>query len=97
MSRLRSFIALVTTLMLVLGLAGSPAASATATTAGIVRHGYVADRGDRPIRPVVIDFEEPCEEEIAEAVSRLDQIGDLVDGMVSNGEILDLLQLLGEP
>jgi hypothetical protein len=30
-------------------------------------------------------------------VSRLDEIGDLVDGEVTRGEVLDLLQLLGEP
>jgi hypothetical protein len=29
------------------------------------------------------------------AISRLDEIGDVVDGEVTTGEILDLLQLLG--
>jgi hypothetical protein len=65
--------------------------------ASFVRRGYVAGRDLHAIRPLDIDYEDACEEEIAAAVSRLDEIGDLVDGEVSTGEILDLLQLLGEP
>ncbi len=61
------------------------------------RRGYVAGRDLHAIRPLDIDYEDACEEEIAAAVSRLDEIGDLVDGEVSTGEILDLLQLLDGP
>ena len=64
--------------------------------ASFVRRGYVAGHGVHPVRPLDIDFDGACEEEIAAAVSRLDEIGDLVDGEVTTDEILDLLQLLGE-
>ena len=46
---------------------------------------------------VNIDFEEAFEDAISAAVSRLDEIGDLVDGEVTTDEALNLLQLLGEP
>ena len=46
--------------------------------------------------PLRIDYDDAYEDEISTAVSRLDEIGDSVDGEVSSGEILDLLQLLGE-
>jgi hypothetical protein len=64
--------------------------------ASFVGAGFVANRSPGPIRPVEIDFEDAWEDAIATAVSRLDEIGDVVDGEVSEGEILDLLQLLGE-
>lgn len=65
--------------------------------ASFVRRGYVAGRRDCPIRPLDIEYDFACEDEIAAAVSRLDEIGDLVDGDVTSGEVFDLLQLLGEP
>ncbi|MFD7073105.1 hypothetical protein ACFV9G_02750 [Nocardioides sp. NPDC059952] len=64
--------------------------------ASFVSAGFVANRSPGPIRPVEIDFEEAWEDAISEAVSRLDEIGDVLDGEVSEGELLDLLQLLGE-
>lgn len=64
--------------------------------ASFVRRGYVAGRAEGPIRPLDIAYEEAWEEAIATAVSRLDEIGDVVDGDVTAGEVLDLLQLLGE-
>ncbi len=64
--------------------------------ASFVRRGYVAGRSERPVRPLAIDYDDACEEEIAAVVARLDEIGDVVDGEVSASEILDLLQLLGE-
>jgi hypothetical protein len=67
------------------------------TWASFVRRGYFAGRGKHPVRPLDVDYEEAYEQEIAASVSRLDEIGDLVDGDVSTGEVLELLQLLGEP
>lgn len=64
--------------------------------ASFVRRGYVPSPAEGPIRPLDIAYEEPWEEAIAAAVSRLDEIGDAVDGEVTRGEVLDLLQLLGE-
>jgi hypothetical protein len=65
--------------------------------ASFVRRGYIARSGAGSVRPLDIAYEEAWEDAIAEAVSRLDQIGDVVDGDVTAGEIHDLLQLLGEP
>jgi len=65
--------------------------------ASFVRRGYVANPGGGPIRPLDIAYEDAWEEGIAASVSRLDEIGDVVDGEVTRGEVLDLLQLLGEP
>lgn len=65
--------------------------------ASLMRRGYVADSGQiGPIRPLEIEFEEAWEDGISAAVSRLDEIGDVVDGEVTRGEVLDLLQFLGE-
>lgn len=64
--------------------------------ASFVSAGFVANRSPGPIRPVEIDFEDAWEDAIAEAVSRLDEIGDVVDGEVTSCEIDDLLKLLGE-
>jgi len=65
--------------------------------ASFVRRGYVAGRARHPIRPLDIGYEAAFEDGVARAVSRLDEIGDAVDGVVSTSEILDLLQLLGQP
>lgn len=64
--------------------------------ASFVRRGYVANRARGPVRPLEIAYEEVWEEAISAAVSRLDEIGDVVDGDVARGEVLELLQLLGE-
>jgi hypothetical protein len=64
--------------------------------ASFVRWGHVAGTSG-PIAPLDIDYEDAFEDHIVEAVGRLDQIGDLVDGEVTRGEVLDLLQLLGVP
>jgi hypothetical protein len=65
--------------------------------ASLMRRGYIAGRNENgPIEPLDIDFDAQWEDGISAAVSRLDEIGDIVDGEVADGEILDLLQLLGE-
>lgn len=69
----------------------------TQAWASFIRRGYVAEPGGGPIRPIDIDYEQAYEDDIAETVSRLDEIGDLVDGEVSSDGVLALLQLLGEP
>lgn len=66
--------------------------------ASFMRRGYIEGSAERgPIEPIEIEFEEAWEDAISAAVSRLDEIGDLIDGEVTSGEALDLLQLLGEP
>ena len=65
--------------------------------ASLMRRGYIAGQTGRgPIEPLEIEFDEACEDAISAAVSRLDEIGDAVDGEVTTSEILDFLQLLGE-
>lgn len=63
--------------------------------ASFVTHGYLEGTAGGPIRAIPIDYESAWEDAIVEAVSRLDQIGDLIDGEVSDGDVLDLLMLLG--
>ncbi|WP_284762176.1 hypothetical protein [Arthrobacter sp. efr-133-R2A-63] len=69
----------------------------TQAWASFVRRGYVARSGNGPIRPIEIDFAQADEDGISATVSRLDEIGDAIDGGWSSDEVLVLLQLLGEP
>jgi hypothetical protein len=63
--------------------------------ASFVRRGYVAG-GSGGIRPLHIEYQQAFEDEIVEAIGRLDEIGDIIDGEVSPEEALDLIRLLGE-
>lgn len=66
--------------------------------ASLMRWGFIVRPEVRvPIKPIEIEFDEACEESISEILSRLDELGDVIDGEVTSGEILELLQLLGEP
>ncbi|MGO4860231.1 hypothetical protein [Arthrobacter sp. 2MCAF14] len=65
--------------------------------ASFVRRGYIANQKGGPIQPLNIDYEEVWENPIVEAVSRLDEIGDIIDGEISSDEVRDLIQLLGSP
>lgn len=42
-----------------------------------------------------IDYDPAWEDDIVEVVGRLDEIGDIIDGVVTRGEILNLMQLMG--
>jgi hypothetical protein len=64
--------------------------------ASFVRRGYIAGSTDGPLRPLDIEYEDAWEEAIAATVSRLDEIGDILDGDVQRDEVLDLLQLLAD-
>ena len=64
--------------------------------ASFVRRGYIANRADGPIQPLDIAYEEEWEEGIAATVSRLDELGAAIDGDISMGEMLHLLQLLAD-
>jgi hypothetical protein len=55
--------------------------------ASFMRRGYIeSSAASGPIEPIEIEFEEAWEDAISTAVSRLDEIGDLVDGEVTTGE-----------
>ena len=63
--------------------------------ASLMRFGYRDDaRAPGPVRPVDIDFEQAKEDEIVEAVARLDELGDLVDGELHAPEIDELIAAL---
>lgn len=64
--------------------------------ASLARRGYIAGREAGPIQPLEIEFEDAWEDAISAAISRLDEIGDVIDGEVTSREVLYLLQLLGE-
>ena len=61
--------------------------------ASFIRHGYVAG-GRGPVRPLPIDYESEFEDAIVEAISRMDEIGDVVDGELDRDEIEGLLEEL---
>jgi hypothetical protein len=58
--------------------------------ASFVRLGFTSLRNG-PIKPVDIDYDPKSEDAIVEVVGRLDEIGDLIDGEVTNDEIERLL------
>ena len=62
--------------------------------ASFVLHGFAEGVGRGPIRPIDIEFDEATERQIVEAIARLDEIGDLVDGEVTRDEIRDLIASL---
>jgi hypothetical protein len=64
--------------------------------ASFVRRGYTTSAVS-PVRPLDIEYESSWEDCIAEAVSRLDEIGDSIDGDVTPEEVCELLQMLGAP
>ena len=47
-----------------------------------------------PIMPVKIDYDPTFEDQIANVISRLDEIGDLIDGQIANDEIIEMLRNL---
>lgn len=75
---------------------GRVSPSAAQAWASFMRRGFVEGAVDGPVRPVEIEFEGAWEDAISATISRLDEIGDVVDGEVTSGEALDLLQILGE-
>lgn len=71
--------------------------------ASFVRRGYIGsypgkpviERG--PIQTIDIDYDPNFEGAIAEIISRLDEIGDLIDGVATDNEILLMLKELSAP
>lgn len=62
--------------------------------ASFVRRGYVAQTASAPVHAIVITYEDALEDEIVEAVARMDELGDPVDGRISAEEGAELLALL---
>jgi hypothetical protein len=65
--------------------------------ASFVRRGYASQSSTTPITPIDIAFEPAHEDAIAEAVSRLDELGDAVDGILTREDLESLSSLLRSP
>jgi hypothetical protein len=61
--------------------------------ASFVRRGYFSG-GLEPVRPIHIDYDEGKEDAMVEAIARLDELGDDIDGEISNDELNELLATL---
>jgi hypothetical protein len=55
--------------------------------ASFMRRGYVEGSHSRGIRPIDIEYEPIAEDAIVEAISRMDELGDAIDGSMSIEEI----------
>ena len=62
--------------------------------ASFVRHGHGPGLTE-PFRPVDIEYEAEGEDAIVEAIARLTELGDLVDGIIGDEEATELLSALG--
>jgi len=62
--------------------------------ASFVRRGYIVGAKTSAVEPINIDYEVSHEEQIAEIVSRLDGIGDIVDGNISDDELAAMIHTL---
>lgn len=62
--------------------------------ASFVRRGYIAGRSRSPILPIEIKYESEAEDAIVEILARLDEIGDVVDGEVTEDEIRQMIASL---
>jgi len=59
-----------------------------------MRRGYVAGAQAGPISSIAIDFEAPFEQAIADVISRLDELGDSIDGVIGDEDLQDMLRSL---
>ncbi len=62
--------------------------------ASFVRRGYLAGADEQPLQPIDIQYDPAAEEEIVEAVSRLDELGDAIDGAIGSAESEALIRRL---
>ena len=54
-----------------------------------MRRGYVPGSGTSPSNPIDIEYEDEDEDAIVEPLARLDELGDLIDGTMSDDELED--------
>ena len=59
--------------------------------ASFIRRGYLTGANDGPLRPLSIEYDPEHEDVIVEILSRLDELGDVVDGHVSDDELSTML------
>jgi hypothetical protein len=61
--------------------------------ASFVRRGYISTDNE-PVQPIDVPYQADREEAIGEAISRLDELGDLIDGTISDDELQHLIETL---
>lgn len=64
--------------------------------ASFMKRGYIDLSLSNPVSPIEIEYDQESEEEIVEVLSRLDEIGDSIDGEVEPEEIEKWTMLLSE-
>lgn len=74
--------------------AGELSPRETQRWAAFVRWGHLVDGSSGPVRPLDIDYEADHEDAIVEALARLDELGDLIDGELRDGEAAELRRAL---
>jgi len=62
--------------------------------ASFVMRGYIATNASEPIVPIQIDYESEYEDSIVDVLSRLDELGDAVDGAIDETELNSLIHSL---
>ena len=62
--------------------------------ASLILRGYL-DQGSAPIVPLTIEIDPTAEAALIEALNRLADLGDVVDGQISTDELDDLIESLG--
>lgn len=62
--------------------------------ASFVRRGYLSRNASSGAPPLHIEYERANEMQIVEAISRLDELGDIVDGEISDEEARKILRSL---
>jgi hypothetical protein len=76
--------------------AGAITPTTARTWASFVRRGYVveASPSPEPVAPIEIVYDSEREDEVGEAVGRLDELGDLIDGTITEPELDELIDRL---
>jgi hypothetical protein len=62
--------------------------------ASFIRRGYFPSKSSEAVKPIPIAYEAEFDEPIADTVSRLDEIGDSVDGALTEEEVSEFQQAL---
>ena len=63
--------------------------------ASFIKRGCVSTK-ETPVYPISICYEPDQEDQIAEVLSRLDELGDLIDGTIDDNELRNLIDELNE-
>ena len=72
---------------------GEISADQAQTWASFMKRGYIS-RSKQPVRPVNIPFQKDREEVISEVITKLDELGDAIDGSLGHTDIMELLDKL---